>query len=198
MRDDSRHDVGGDIIPALVDAGVAHVYDFSENVVPGVTEREHAYWRDVGTVDSYYEAHMDLVSPEPIFNLYNEDWPIYTSPVTAPPAKIVAVAEHGGGEVADSLLSNGVVLSGAYVRGSVLSPRVRVEPGAVVEDCVLLDNVVVGAGAQVRHTVVDKNVVIPEGGVVGKDPDRDVARGLTVSPGAVTVVPKNHVLTEPA
>ncbi len=198
MRDDSRHDVGGDIIPALVDAGVAHVYDFSANVVSGVTAREHAYWRDVGTIDAYFEAHMDLVATEPIFNLYNDDWPIYTSPVTAPPAKAVAVATHGAGEVADSLLSNGVVLSGAYVRSSVLSPKVRVEPGAVVENCVLLDNVVVGPGAEVRDAVVDKNVFIPPGAVVGRDPDRDVARGFTVSPGGITVVPKNHVIAEPS
>lgn len=198
MRDDSRHDVGGDIIPALVGRGVAHVYDFRDNVVPGVSDREHAYWRDVGTVDAYYDAHMDLVSTEPIFNLYNEDWPIYTSPVTAPPAKVVAVAEHGPGEVADTLLSNGVVLSGAYVRNSVLSPKVRVESGAIVENCVLLDNVVVGAGAEIRHAVLDKNVVVPPGAVIGKDPDRDIARGFTVSPGHVTVVPKNRVVTEPS
>ena len=96
MRDDSKHDIGGDFIPALVDAGVAHVYDFTHNVVPGVTSREHAYWRDVGTLDSYFDAHMDLVSVDPVFNLYNDLWPIYTSDVTAPPAKVVAVSPHCG------------------------------------------------------------------------------------------------------
>jgi glucose-1-phosphate adenylyltransferase len=141
LNDDSKHDVGGDLIPALVDKGEAHVYDFTTNEVPGVTEREHAYWRDVGTLDSYFDAHMDLVSVDPVFNLYNTDWPIFTSDVTAPPAKVVAVAEHGPGQLADSILSNGVVISGGYVRNSVLSPWVRVDPGAVLEGTVLLEDV---------------------------------------------------------
>jgi glucose-1-phosphate adenylyltransferase len=195
MRDDSRHDVGGDIIPALVAHGEAHVYDFTENKIPGVTEREHAYWRDVGTLDSYFDAHMDLVSVNPVFNLYNEDWPIYTSSVTAPPAKVVAVAEHGAGDVADSLLCNGAVISGAYVRNSVLSPWVRVEPGAVVENAVLLENVSIGPGAQIRNVILDKNVEVPTGATIGYDRTLDEARGFAFSDKGIAAVAKSQVVT---
>jgi glucose-1-phosphate adenylyltransferase len=198
LRDDSRHDVGGDIIPALVAAGEAHVYDFTENHVPGVTEREKAYWRDVGTLDSYFDAHMDLVSVYPVFNLYNDEWPLYTSVTTDPPVKVVAVADHGPGEIADSILSNGVIISGGYVRTSVLSPRVRVEPGAVVESCVLLDSVHIGAGAQVRNAILDKNVVVPPGASIGHDRDLDKARGFEFSDRGIVAVAKNQMITETA
>ncbi len=194
LKDDSRHDVGGDLIPALVDDGQAHVYDFTGNEVPGVTDREHAYWRDVGTLDSYFEAHMDLVSVDPVFNLYNDDWPIYTSSYTAPPAKVVAVAEYGAGDVADSLLSNGVVISGGFVRHSVLSPWVRVEPGAVVENCVVLENVTIGAGARVRNAILDKNVVVAPGASLGYDPEADAQRHLEASDKGILAVPKSHRL----
>lgn len=191
LRDDSRHDIGGDLIPALVEERAAHVYDFTTNVVPGVTAREHAYWRDVGTLESYFDSNMDLVSVEPVFNLYNEEWPIYTATLSAPPAKVVAVAEHGAGEVGDSLLSQGVVISGGYVRNSVLSPWVRVEPGAVVENSVLMEGVTVHSGAQIRDAVIDKNVEVPSGVRVGFDREEDAAGGLTVSE-RVVAVPKNH------
>ena len=194
MRDDSKHDIGGDFIPALVDAGVAHVYDFTENRIPGVTEREQAYWRDVGTLDSYFDAHMDLVSVNPVFNLYNEDWPIYTSDITAPPAKVVAVAEHGAGRVSDSLLSNGVVISGAYVSGSVLSPYVRIEKGAEVENCVLLDEVSIGANAKVKNAIIDKHVIVPDGGRIGFDTEEDLARGFTVTESGIVAVAKNEAV----
>ena len=190
----SKHDIGGDLIPMSVDAGEAHVYDFTANVIPGVSERERAYWRDVGTLDSYFAANMDLVSVEPVFNLYNEAWPIYTSDEVAPPAKLVAVAEHGAGQVADTLLSEGVVISGAYVRSSVLSPWVRIEPGATVENCVLLRDVVVGEGAVVRNAIVDKNVVIPPGTRIGVDRAEDERR-FTVSPGGIAVLAKNEEVT---
>ena len=194
LRDDSKHDVGGDLIPALVEKGEAHVYDFTTNQIPGVTEREHAYWRDVGTLDSYFDAHMDLVSVEPVFNLYNQEWPIYTSDVTAPPAKVVAVAEHGAGSLADSILSNGVVISGGYVRNSVLSPWVRVDPGAVLEGTVLLENVFVGAGAHLKNVIIDKNVVIPPGVRIGFDEEHDRERGFEISDEGVVAVPKNLVI----
>jgi glucose-1-phosphate adenylyltransferase len=192
MRDDSKHDIGGDFIPALVDEGVAHVYDFTENEVPGVTEREHAYWRDVGTLDAYFEAHMDLVSVDPVFNLYNDDWPIYTSFLTAPPAKMVAVAEHGAGRISDSLLSNGVVISGAYVSNAVLSPGVRIEPGAIVENAVLMEGVVVSAGARIRNAIIDKSVVIPGRAELGYDKDEDLARGFTVTDEGIVALAKRQ------
>src|SRR5690606_28646561 len=127
------------------------------NVVPGETERDRHYWRDVGTLDAYYEAQMDLVAPHPVFNLYNSEWPIYTAASTNPPAKVVHDGRAGPAEIADSILSNGVIVSGATVRGSVLSPEVRIGPGAVVEGAVLCDRVTVGPGAVVRRAIVDKN-----------------------------------------
>jgi glucose-1-phosphate adenylyltransferase len=192
MLDDSRHDVGGDLIPALVDKGEAHVYDFTLNEVPGVTEREHAYWRDVGTLDSYFDAHMDLVSVDPVFNLYNRDWPIYTSDITAPPAKVVAVAEFGAGEVSDSILANGVVISGGFVHSSVLSPWARVEPGASVDHCVLGEDVAIGGGAAVRNAIIDKNVAVPPGFRIGFDSEEDRANGFEVADSGIVAVAKSH------
>ena len=187
----SRHDIGGNLIPKMVDTGLAHVYDFSANEVPGVTDRERGYWRDVGHLDAYFDASMDLVATEPIFNLYNSQWPIYTASVTSPPAKVVAVADHGSGQIADSMLSNGVIVSGGYVRHSVLSPDVRVEPGAVVENCILFDNVTIGAGAVVRRTIIDKNVTVPAHARIGIDLEKDETR-FELSPGGVVAIAKNQ------
>ncbi len=191
--DSSRHDVGGNLIPSLVEKGVVSCYDFSLNEVPGVGPRERGYWRDVGTLDSYFEAQMDLVSAEPVFSLYNDEWPIYTSDRTSPPAKIVAVAEHGAGEVADALLSNGVILSGAYVRRTVASPGVRIEPGAVVDGAILMDDVHVGSGAVLRDVIIDKNVEVPPGAEIGVDRERDAQR-FTVSDGGVVAVAKGQIV----
>ncbi|MGI9032465.1 MAG: glucose-1-phosphate adenylyltransferase, partial [Acidimicrobiales bacterium] len=119
-NESSKHDVGGDLIPMFVDQGEAHVYDFTENRVPGETERDHAYWRDVGTLDAYYGSHMDLVSPEPTFNLDNQSWPIYTSAPTLPPAKFVFEGVDGTGRVLNSLVSSGATICGANVQGSVI------------------------------------------------------------------------------
>ncbi|MGH8925203.1 MAG: glucose-1-phosphate adenylyltransferase [Acidimicrobiia bacterium] len=189
----SRHDIGGNLIPQMVDGGLAHVYDFSANEVPGVTDRERGYWRDVGHLDSYFDASMDLVATEPIFNLYNSQWPIFTASVTSPPAKVVAVAHHGSGQIADSILSNGVIVSGAYVRNSVLSPDVRVEPGAVVENCILFENVTIGTGAVVRKTIIDKNVTVPPNARIGIDREQDESR-FELSPEGVVAIAKNQLV----
>ncbi len=188
--DDTRHDIGGDLIPRLVDDGVAHVYDFTENVVPGETERDRHYWRDVGTLDAYYDAQMDLVAPFPVFNLYNDEWPIYTAASIHPPAKAVVDGRDGIPRVENSMLSNGVIVSGGHVRDSVLSPGVRVDAGADVDGCVLLDRVHVGPGARLRKCIVDKNVVIPPGTVI--DTDFATDQGMILSPGGVVAVAKNH------
>jgi glucose-1-phosphate adenylyltransferase len=186
----SKHDVGGDLIPMLVDQGQAHVYDFTQNRVPGETERDHAYWRDVGTLDAYYDSHMDLVSAEPLFNLHNDTWPIYTSAPTLPPAKFVGGAE-GTGRVLDSLVCSGAIVTGATVQGSVLSAGVVVHPDASVERSVLMHNVVVGAGAVVRNAIIDKKVEVPPGTTIGVDHDADRQR-FTLSDNGIVVIGKGE------
>ncbi|MDA8295355.1 MAG: glucose-1-phosphate adenylyltransferase [Actinomycetota bacterium] len=189
----SNHDIGGDLIPRLVAKGALRVYDFVSNEVPGVSARERGYWRDVGTIDAYYDAHMDLVSVHPIFSLYNSQWPIYSWQPSLPPAKFVFDDEGRRGMALDSMVSNGVIVSGGTVRKSVLSPGVRVEAGALVEGAVLLDDVVIGEGAIVRHCIIDKQVVVPPGATIGVDAAQDAAR-FSCSPAGVVVLPKRQAV----
>jgi glucose-1-phosphate adenylyltransferase len=192
----SRHDMGGDIIPMLVDQNAAQVYNFLHNEVPGETERDKGYWRDVGTLDSYYDAHMDLCAVHPIFNLYNSKWPILTQVPSQPPAKFVHDEENGRvGRAINSLVSNGVIVSGGLVRESVLSPGARVDDWATVERSVVMQNTRIGANAVVRDAILDKNVVVPDGVSVGVDKEHDRARGFVVSEGGVTVVGKSQQVT---
>jgi glucose-1-phosphate adenylyltransferase len=184
----SGRDIGGDIIPALVASGEAYVYDFTHNVVPGETPRDRHYWRDVGTLDSYFASNMDLVDPEPVFNLYNSEWPVHTStPRTLPPAKIVAHGELGSARVANSMVSPGSIITGATVQHSIISPNVRVEPGAVIENAILFDDVVVGPGAVVRNAIIDKNVVVPRNREIGVDAERDAAEFVVSDAGVVAI-----------
>ncbi len=192
MDPSSKHDMGGNIIPMLVETGAAHVYDFGDNDVPGSTERDRDYWRDVGTLDAYYEAHADLIAMHPVFNLYNNDWPIYTSHEPLPPAKFVHNEEGRVGRAIDSFISSGAVVSGARVEKSVLSPWAQVNSWAEVSGSVLMNNVKVGRHAVVRNAIVDKNVVIPEGARIGVDHEEDIARGFVVSEGGITVVGKGQ------
>ncbi len=191
----SRHDMGGDIIPMLVEEGCAQVYDFMGNKVPGATERDAGYWRDVGTLDSYFDAHMDLCAVVPVFNLYNGRWPILTDVPSLPPAKFVHDSGDRVGRAIDSLVGNGVIVSGGLVRESVLSPGVRVNSWSQVERSVLLNNVVVGRHAVIENAIIDKNVTVPEGVIVGVDKEHDKARGFVVSDGGITVVGKSQKVT---
>ena len=145
----SRHDIGGNIVPMLVERGDAAFYDFAENIVPGASETDRGYWRDVGEIDAYYAAHMDLISPVPAFNLYNREWPIYSWHAPLPPAKFVVDGQPGRAE--DSLVSAGVIVSGGVVRRSVLSPSVRVEAGAVIDGSILLEGFVSGGGSRAQR-----------------------------------------------
>jgi glucose-1-phosphate adenylyltransferase len=193
---ESRHDMGGDIVPMLVGQRAAQVYNFLDNEVPGATERDAGYWRDVGTLDSYFDAHMDLCAVHPVFNLYNSRWPILTQAPSEPPAKFVHDDSDGRmGRALNSLVSNGVIVSGSLVRESVLSPGVRVESWATVERSVVMHNTRIGPRAVVRNAILDKNVAVPEGAEVGVDKEHDRARGFVVSDGGVTVVGKGQVVT---
>jgi glucose-1-phosphate adenylyltransferase len=190
----SRHDVGGDIIPRLVEAGQAQVYDFADNDVPGSTDRDRGYWRDVGTLDAFYEAHMDLISVHPVFNLYNHRWPIYTGHDPLPPAKFVFNDEGRRGVAIDSMVSPGAILSGGTAERSILSPNVHVGSGALVADSVLMDGVRVGHGAVVRRAIIDKNVVVPDGARIGVDLEDDQER-FTVTESGVRVIEKNQPIS---
>jgi glucose-1-phosphate adenylyltransferase len=189
----SKHDMGGSIVPMLVERGEAQVYDFSRNVVPGETERDKGYWRDVGTIDAFYEAHMDLISISPIFNLYNREWPILTRPDPLPPAKFVFDDEDRRGQALDSMVCAGVVISGATARRSVLSPGVRLHSFAEVEDSVLFQDVDVGQNAVVRRAIVDKNVQIAPGAQIGVDPEAD-RRRFHVSEAGIVVIGKGETV----
>jgi glucose-1-phosphate adenylyltransferase len=191
---DSRHDMGGDIVPYFVDRGEAALYDFVDNDVPGSAPRDKDYWRDVGTLDAFYDANMDLIATEPVFNLYNEDWPVYTGYVGLPPAKFVHADEGRTGHAIKSVISPGVVVSGAEVVGSVLSPGTRLHSYAEVTGSVLFDGVDVGRKVTVKNSIIDKYVRIADGASVGVNPERDRERGLTVTESGVTIVPKNTVI----
>lgn len=189
---DSNHDMGGDIIPAFVDRGDAGVYDLNRNDVPGATDRDRFYWRDVGTIDSFFEAHQDLISALPVFNLYNRSWPIFTQQLNSPPAKFVRDAHGNNGTMIDSIVSLGSLISGARIERSVLGPWSTIESGAVVTDSVLFDRARVEPNAVVARSILDKNVVIHAGARVGIDRDLDRARGFTVTDSGITVVGKGE------
>ena len=187
----SRHDMGGDIVPRFVESGEAHFYDFYTNDVPGASDHERGYWRDVGTLDAYYEASMDLVAVQPVFNLYNTDWPIFTSPPPLPPAKFVFEEPGRHGLAYDSIVSGGTIISGGTVRRCVISPGVFVEQGALVEDSVIMDNVRIGENAVVRQAIIDKNVTVEPGVKLGADPDLDAGR-FTISARGIVVIGKGE------
>jgi glucose-1-phosphate adenylyltransferase len=191
-RAGSSRDMGGDIVPDFVRRGEAYVYDVKDNPIPGSTERDHGYWRDVGTLDSYYEAQMDLISFHPVFNRYNYEWPIYTDHGNYPPAKFVHGSKNRVGEALNSAVSPGVVISGAQVSNSVLSPGVHVHSYATITDSVLLDFVEVGRNATINRAIIDKFVTVPPGVSIGVNRADDLDRGFTVTESGITVVGKGQ------
>jgi len=191
----SKHDMGGDIVPYFVERDAAGFYDFKDNDVPGSTDRDRAYWRDVGTIDAYYEANKDLIAITPVFNLYNNEWPLFTGYTDLAPAKFVHAGPGRLGHAVDSIVSPGVLISGASAQGSILSPGAHLHSWATVTDSVLLDNVQVGRHAQVYRAILDKNVVVGERARIGMDAEEDRARGLTVTESGITVVPKGMVIS---
>jgi glucose-1-phosphate adenylyltransferase len=191
-RPGSRRDMGGDIVPDFVDRGEAYVYDMKDNPMPGSTDRDHGYWRDVGSIDSYYDAQMELVDFHPVFNLYNYEWPIYTDHGNYPPAKFVHGSRGRVGSALNSAVSPGVVVSGAQVTSSVLSPGVHIHSYATVTDSVLLDFVEVGRKATILRAIIDKFVVVPPGVSIGVNHAHDLERGFTVTDSGITVVGKRQ------
>jgi glucose-1-phosphate adenylyltransferase len=191
---DSDHDMGGDIVPWFVSQGDAAVYDLNRNDVPGSTDRDRYYWRDVGTIESFFDAHQDLIAALPIFNLYNSEWPIMTQQRNAPPAKFVRDSSGNLGTTIDSIVSLGSLLSGAHIERSVLGPWATIEGGASVVDSIVFDRVHIGPGARIRRAILDKEVVVDAGASIGFDPDADRARGFVVTDTGITVVGKGvHV-----
>ncbi|MGO8815913.1 MAG: glucose-1-phosphate adenylyltransferase [Terriglobia bacterium] len=184
----SHHDFGKDILPKLAGNAPIYAYNFQSNRIPGEPEGAVPYWRDVGTIDAYYEASMDLRSVKPDLNLYNRQWPLRSASYPDPPAKFTFDEAHRRGEAIDSIVSAGCILSGGVVRNSILSRGVRVHTSALVEGCVIMDNCDIGRYAKVRRAILDKNVRVPEGAEIGYDLDADRARGWFVTDSGVVVI----------
>ncbi|MDQ1556247.1 MAG: glucose-phosphate adenylyltransferase, partial [Actinomycetota bacterium] len=194
VNNESNHDMGGDIVPDFVSRGEAGVYDLNRNIVPGSIARDRFYWRDVGTIESFYDAHQDLISALPIFNLYNREWPIFSSQLNSPPAKFVRDGKGNLGTTIDSIVSLGTLISGAHIERSVIGSWCTIESGASVVDSVVFERVMIHPDATVRRAILDKDVVIDAGATVGVDANADRARGFTVTDSGITVVGKGvHV-----
>ncbi|ULH15912.1 glucose-1-phosphate adenylyltransferase [Deinococcus sp. KNUC1210] len=192
--DKDGFDFGGDVIPhALANGYKVQAYDFHKNPIPGQEGVPNTYWKDVGTLDAYYEANMDLVGVTPEFDLYNHDWPLRTSSEYSPPTKFVFETADRRGQAFNTIMAGGTIISGGTVRDSVLGRAVRTHSYSLVESSVLFDNVDVGRYSHIRRAIVDKDVVVPEGTRIGIDPAEDSARGFKITESGVVVVPKGYV-----
>ena len=183
----SSHDFGRDILPSLVGRSALFAYDFQTNRIPGDPPNQEPYWRDVGTIDAYYNASMDLRAVTPALNLYNRQWPLRTAGYSDPPVKFIFDQQGRRGQAVDSVIAGGTILSGGMVRGSVLGRQVRVHSGALVEDSVIFDNCDIGRRARVRHAILDKNVRVPEDAEIGYDLERDRQRYFVTESGIVVI-----------
>ena len=185
---DSHHDFGKDILPKLAGNGRMFAYNFETNRIPGEPADSAPYWRDVGTIDAFYEANMDLRYVSPALNLYNREWPLRSTSYSDPPAKFTFDDANRRGQAIDSIVSGGCILSGGVVRNSVLGRSVRVHAGALVEDCVIMDNCDIGRRAKVRGAILDKNVRVPEDALIGYDLEADRARGYHITDSGLVVI----------
>ncbi len=184
---DSLHDFGRNILPSMVGRESLYAYDFQTNRIPGDPSDQEPYWRDVGTIEAYYDASMDLRAVTPALNLYNRQWPLRTAGYSDAPAKFIFDQQGRRGQAIDSIVSGGSILSGGMVRGSVIGRNVRVHSGAIVEDSVLFDNCDIGRRARVRRAILDKNVQVPEDAVIGYDLEHDRQRYHVTESGIVVV-----------
>jgi glucose-1-phosphate adenylyltransferase len=187
----SAHDFGKSIVASMYQRKRVYVYDFAKNVVPGQTERERGYWRDVGSIEAYYQTNMDLVDVDPIFSLYNDQWPIFTIQYNYPPAKFVFNNEKDQriGRATDSLVSEGCIISGGQVHHSILSPKVRVNSYSTVDDSILFENVNIGRHCKIRRAIIDKHVEIPPNTTIGYDLEKD-RKQFHVTEGGLVIIPK--------
>jgi glucose-1-phosphate adenylyltransferase len=198
IREDSKHDFGHDILPRMVASGQGiYAYDFATNAVPGEDAHGRGYWRDIGELDAYWQAQMDLIEIHPQFNLYNNRWPIRTGATHDPPAKFVFRDEANArvGIATDSLVSHGCIISGGRIHKSVLSVGCRINSFSEVEESVLFERVKIGRHARLRKCIVDKDVEIPAGIDIGYDAEAD-RRRFFVSDGGLVVIPKRAKLEE--
>lgn len=193
--EDSSHDFGKNIIPAMLEKGdKVFVYDFAKNEFPGMEESERGYWRDVGTIDAYWQANMDLLAYDPELNLYSKEWPLRTFNYNYPPAKFIWEELERRGLATNSMVSEGCVISGGALSRCILSPKVRINSFSSVVDSILMENVNVGRHSHIVKAIIDKNVDIPPYTKIGFDKEEDLARGFYVSENGVTVVPKGAKL----
>ena len=191
----SHHDFGKDVIPMMLSEGKnIYVYNFSSNSFPGMAPAEQGYWRDVGSIDAYWQANMDLLAYSPELNLYSKEWPLRTFNYNYPPAKFVWEEGDRVGMATNSMVSEGCIISGGGLSHCVLSPKVRINSYSSVTDSILMEQVEVGRYSQIRKAIIDKNVVIPPHTKIGFDREEDLKRGFHVSAGGVTVVPKGAIL----
>jgi glucose-1-phosphate adenylyltransferase len=191
--DRAGFDFGGDVIPHALEAGYrVQAYDFHKNPIPGQEDVPNTYWKDVGTLDAYYEANMDLVSVVPEFDLYNAEWPLRTSSEFSPPTKFVFETADRRGQAFNSIMAGGTIISGGTVRDSVLGRAVRTHSYSLVESSVLFDNVEVERNAHIRRAIIDKDVLVPEGAQIGIDPEQDLQRGFKITESGIVVVPKGY------
>ena len=188
----SRHDFGMDILPKLAGSAPMFAYNFEDNRIPGDAADVVPYWRDVGTIDAFYDANMDLNHVKPDLNLYNREWPVRSTSYPEPPAKFVFDEEGRRGHALDSIVSSGCIISGGLVRKTVLGRGVRVNSNAVVEECVIMDNCDIGRRAKLKRAILDKNVRIPPDTEVGYDPEADRARGWHVTESGIVVIGREH------
>ena len=191
--DDSEHDFGKNILSKIYETHSVYVYDFNKNIIMGNTEEEKGYWRDVGTIDSYWQANMDLVSVKPIFNLYNIQWPIRTFVYNSPPAKFIWADNERMGMATDSMVSEGCIISGGQISKSILAPNIRVNSFSFVKESIVFEDVNIGRHSEIRKAIIDKHVKIPPYTRIGCDPEEDRARGFYVTESGVTVVPKDTI-----
>ena len=190
VNENSSHDFGKDILPKMMESGRLYAYDFDRNIIPGEPVVSNSYWRDVGTLDAYYEANMDLRYVNPTFNLYNEEWPIHSNTLRLPPAKFVHLGPHRTGQAINSVVCEGVIISGAIVKDSIIGPNVRVNSFSQIDGCIIMEDAEIGRKCKIRNTIIDKHVKIPEGTEIGYDTAKDRERYETVTENGLVVIKK--------